>query len=212
MVRVSAYPFGARSCFDGLGLTAFYDYGYPNQTPDSGRQSHVSRFAGLVHYSTDWWGVAGEYDQGHNAFTSANLFSGSGPADEFGLGDTVFASFDAMVDAILDSKDTKQQGADFFGHLDIPDTPFSLFALYQWFLPNTKVEKNPLDFQRYVLGVGYKYSQYLRFALDLQGLDYYHQQFTFPASEAKQLGLKSSVPNAVPQGIRAIFLNLEFNY
>ncbi len=156
--------------------------------------------------------VAGEYDQGHNAFTSGNLFSGSGPADEFGLGPTEFADFDAMVDAIQNNKNTTQQGAAFFGHLDIPTTPFSLFALYQWFLPNTKVERNPLDFERYALGVGYRYSQYLRFALDLQGLDYYHHQFTFPTSEAKQFGLKSGVKDAVPQGIRAVFLNLEFNY
>ena len=208
MARVSVYPLGARSRFDGLGVTGFYDYGYPNKTPDSGVVQHVSRLAALLHYTTDWWGIAGEYDQGHNAFGSNNLFSGSGPADQFGLGPTPFKDFDAMVKAIQDNQSTTQQGFDVLGHVDIPSTPFSLFGLYQRFLPNTKVDKNPLDFQRYVAGVGYKYSKYLRFALDLQELDYYHEQFDFPAS----FGLKSNVKNAVPDGIRTVFLNVEFTY
>lgn len=96
-----------------------------------------------------------------------------------------------------------------FGHVDIPSTPFSLFGLYERFLPNTKIEQNPLDFQRYVVGVAYRYNQYLRLALDYQGLDYYHQQFTFPKG---YYGVKSSVPDAVPTGIEAVFFNLEFAY
>jgi hypothetical protein len=208
MGRVSVYPLGARSRFDGLGITGFYDYGYPNKTPDSGVVQHLSRLAALVHYTTDWWGIAGEYDQGHNAFSSNNLFSGSGPADQFGAGKTQFAAFDSMVKAIQDNQSTTQQGFDVLGHVDIPSTPFSVFGLYEWFLPNTKVGKNPLDFQRYVAGFGYRYSKYLRFALDLQDLDYYHGQFEFP----KSFGLKSGVKDAVPDDIRAVFLNVEFNY
>jgi len=203
MVRTSYYPFG---------VTGFYDYGFPNKTPDSGPQNHLSRIAALLHYTTDWWGIAGEYDQGKNAFSSSNLFSGSGPADQFGLGPTEFAAFDGLVKAIQDGPHTKQQGFDVFGHVDIPSTPLSLFALYQWLQPNTVVDKNPIDFQRYVAGVGYKYSKYLRFALDVQGLDYYHKQFDFPAAEAQKFGLKAGVPDAVPDGIRAVFLNVEFNY
>src|SRR5579862_2568477 len=208
MARVSYYPLGARSRFDGLGITGFYDYGFPNKTPDSGTQNHLSRLAALVHYSTDWWSIAGEYDQGRNAFGSSNLFSGSGPADQFGAGKTSFAPFDNMVKAIQDGKNTKQQGYDFFGHVDIPQTPFSIFGLYERFLPNTRVRKNPLDFDRYVAGIGYKYSKYLRFGLDLQELNYTHEQFEFPKSS----GLASNVQKAVPDGIRAVFLNVEFNY
>ena len=29
MGRVTVNPFGAKSRYDGLGLTGFYDYGYP---------------------------------------------------------------------------------------------------------------------------------------------------------------------------------------
>lgn len=209
MARVSVYPLGARSRFQGLGFTGFYDYGFPNKTPDTGDVQHLSRLAALVHYTADSWGIAGEYDQGRNAFTSSNLFSGSAPADQFGLGPTEFAPFDAMVKAIQDNAlGTRQQGFDVFGHYDIPSTPFSVFGLYQRFLPNTRVPKNPIDFQRYAAGIGYKYSKYLRFALDLQELDYYHDQFDFPAS----FGLKSNVKDAVPDGIRTVFLNVEFNY
>jgi hypothetical protein len=75
-----------------------------------------------------------------------------------------------------------------------------------------QVKNNPLDFQRFVFGVGYKYSSYLRLALDAQYLAYLKPQFDFPASEAKEFGLKSGVKDAVPPDILAVFLNLEFNY
>jgi hypothetical protein len=212
MARVSVYPFGARSRFDGLGITGFYDYGYPNKTRDAGRTSNVTRLTGLVHYTGEGWGIAGEYDQGRNAFSSSNLFSGSGPADQFALGATPFAGFDGLVKALQDKHDTVQQGFALFGHYDIPRTPLSLFALWQRFQPNTNVSTNPIDFDRIVGGIGYKYNQYLRFALDVQDLDYYHSQFTFPAGKAKALGLKGAVPAAVPSGVKAVFLNFEFSY
>ena len=71
---------------------------------------------------------------------------------------------------------------------------------------------HPLDFQRFVAGVGYKYSSYLRLALDVQYLAYLHSQFTFPLSEGKEFGLTSPVKDAVPPDILAVFLNVEFNY
>jgi hypothetical protein len=213
MARVSYYPFGARSRFDGLGITGFFNYGSPNVTPDSANLStHVSRAAALVHYSTSSWNITAEYDQGHNAFTSSNLFSGSGPGEQFGFGPTPYKQFDAMVRALQDNDHTVQQGVDVFGHYDIPETPFSLFGLWQLFYPNTQVSNNPLDFQRYVAGVAYKYSDYLRVALTGQYLLYFKPQFDFPASEAKEFGLKTGVPNAVPNDILAVFLNVEFQY
>src|SRR5262249_35461175 len=213
MVRVSAYPMGARSRFDGLGMTGFYQYGFANTTPDvSNLNTHIYRTAALLHYQSDWWGIAGEYDQGRNAFTSSNLFSGSGPADEFNLAKTPFADFDKMVKALQNNDRTTQQGFDVFGHMDIVDTPFSVFGLWQLFYPNTQVHDNPLDFQRFVAGFGYRYSSYLRLALDVQYLAYLHSQFTFPLSEGKQFGLTAPVKDAVPPDILAVFMNVEFNY
>jgi hypothetical protein len=51
-----------------------------------------------------------------------------------------------------------------------------------------------------------------RLALDAQYLAYLKPQFDFPASEAKQFGLKTGVKDAVPPDILAVFLNLELNY
>ena len=96
MARVSVYPFGAKWKYDGLGFTGFYDYGYGNVTADTiaatspgtspfynrpRRTSDALRV--LVHYNTEWWGLAFEYDQGHNAFTSGNLFSSAAPAGKY---------------------------------------------------------------------------------------------------------------------------------
>ncbi|HZC45571.1 MAG TPA: hypothetical protein VE243_03790, partial [Candidatus Acidoferrum sp.] len=97
MGRVTINPFGANSRYDGLGLTGFYDYAYSNNcTPDvngtiagvtSGNAAcaHIARAAALAHYTAETWGVIAEWDYGHNAFNSGNLFSGSGPSDAIGI-------------------------------------------------------------------------------------------------------------------------------
>ena len=66
---------------------------------------------------------------------------------------------------ILNSQSV-QMGADLLGHFDIPHTPFTLFGLLQWFQPNTRVQKDPLDFTRYDLGVQWLINRYLRVASD----------------------------------------------
>jgi hypothetical protein len=225
MGRVTINPFGAESRYDGLGLTGFYDYGYSNKcTPDeneltdnNGTCGHITRAAGIAHYngSTPWdqtWGVAAEWDYGHNAFSSANLFSGSGPSDAIGIpttGPSSFAAWNKMVGGILNSQ-AVQMGADLMGHVDIPHTPFTLFGLGQWFQPNTRISKDPLDFTRYDLGVQWLINKYFRVAFDSQAIQYYHSQFTFAAG---QLGVHSpAVAFAVPRDTHAFFLHLEFRY
>jgi hypothetical protein len=225
MGRVTINPFGADSRYDGLGLTGFYDYGYSNKcTPDeneltnnNGTCGHIARAAGIAHYtgSTPWdqtWGAFAEWDYGHNAFSSSNLFSGSGPSDAIGIpstGPSSFAGWNKMVGGILNSQSV-QMGADLGGHFDIPYTPFTAFGLAQWFQPNTRISKDPLDFTRYDLGVQWLINKYFRVAFDSQAIQYYHSQFTFAAG---QLGAKSvAVPYAVPRDTHAFFLHLEFRY
>lgn len=202
MARVSYFPFGAASQFEGLGVTGFIDYGYTNVAPDSTRLP-LYRAAGLVHYTSkkNGYGIAAEIDYGRNAFSSNNFFSGSGPQDQFGLGTTSFAGFDALVKAIQDINGAKQRGFSGFGHADIPGTKLTLFGLYQYFNPNRNVSVNPLDFHRVVGGISYKYSPRLRFALDSQNVLFKHSQFTL-----------GGVPNAVPNDIQAVFLNVEFSF
>ena len=228
MARVSLYPFGARSRFDGLGLTGFYDYGYSNTTPDNvgipyaaAKNAHITRFAALVHYTAETWGLAGEWDYGHNAFSSGNLFSGSGPADEFGVAPkdgTVFLPFDTLVKALQNNGRSVQQGFNFFGHAQIPNTPFTLFGMFEQFMPNMKANQNPVDFQRFVAGIEYKYSKHLRFALNSQNQLFYHSQFTFPANElatfnpAAAKAYPDGIKNPVPRDTHGFFLHVEFSY
>jgi hypothetical protein len=228
MGRVTINPFGAESRYDGLGLTGFYDYGYKNTcTPDVNNVNatcgHLARAAALAHYNgaTPWgqtWGVIAEWDYGHNAFSPGNLYSGSGPSDAIGIASAgtgffkrSFGPWNTMVGKILNSQDI-QQGADLMGHFDIPHTPFTAFGLLQWFLPNTRIDKNPLDFTRYDVGVQWLVNKYFRVAFDSQAIQYYHSQFTYDQS-FPGLGKKpSTFFFAVPRDTHAFFLNLEFRY
>ncbi len=227
MGRVSVYPFGAKWRFDGLGATFFYDYGYGNVAPDSptstsldkGKEGHLYRGAALLHYTAENWGLAGEFDFGHNAFTGANLFSSSGPQDYFGVGTTSFKGFSSMTQAFLENGQADERGFDFFGHYHIPQTPFTLFGLFEWFQPNVNVNEDPLDFQRWVAGISYQYNEYLRFALDTQNLSYYHNQMNVAESYVNSFAPEFTAPtagkfviDAVPRDTHAFFLNVEFNY
>ncbi len=224
MGRVSVYPFGAKWKFDGLGFTGFYDYGYGNVTADTntnapapapfynGPKAHITRISGLVHYNTEWWGLAFEYDQGHNAFTSGNLFSSVVPAGKYAANNT-------LASALLNNGRAVEQGYDVFGHLHIPNTPLTLFGMFEWWQPNTKVNVNPFDFQRWIAGISYQYNEFLRFSINTQNLSYYHQNFAFSETYANTFApvfakptTGKSVPNSVFRDDHSLFLNMEFNY
>lgn len=211
MARVTFNPLGAKSRYDSLGLTAFVDYGWGNNAPDlsafgGGRTSWRDAF--LVHYTDKHWGAGAEYDIGKNAFSSGNLYSGAGPLT---TAPSTFGPWNAMVTGIQNNGQSVQQGVDFFGHVDIPETAFSLFGMYDWFLPNTKADKNPLDFQRWIVGVQYLVNDNLRVAVDTQNINYYHGQFTFPATTFAHTSV-AATPFAVPRDTQAYYLNLEFKY
>ncbi len=216
MGRVTVNPFGANSRYDGFGLTGFYDYGYKNTcTPDengfNATCGHLARAAVLAHYTAETWGVIGEWDYGHNAFSPSNLYSGSGPSDAIGIGSVGggFTAWNHMVTDILNSQ-AVQMGADLLGHYDIPHTPFTAFGLLQWFQPNTRIAKDPLDFTRYDIGVQWLINKYLRVAFDSQAIQYYHSQFEFPAGSTS--AHSKAVFFAVPRDTHAFFLHLEFRY
>lgn len=220
MVRLTWYPFGTTADRTGFGITGFEDYGYNTKTPDA-ISTPLNRLATLVHFQTHSKSflIAGEYDLGRNAFSTGNLFSGAGPADEFGLGPTQFATFDALAKALLAGNHTRQQGFSFFGHVRLGNSPFSLFGFYQYFQPNTKISgTNPLDFERTVGGISYKYNDHFEFSFDNQNLNYFHSQFTMSAAQiatfspALAAANPAGIPNAVPNGTNAFFINLLFNY
>ena len=90
--------------------------------------------------------------------------------------------------------------------------------MYHSFSPNTKVAKNPIDFDRIVAGIGYKVNDPLRFALSSQNLIFRHSQFTFPAAELQLFSPSlaaanpNGMPNAVPNRVQAIFVSTGFTF
>jgi hypothetical protein len=211
--------------------------------------AHFERVAAVLHYAAEQWNIAGEFDYGQNAFSLSNLYSGSGPLDAFGTatgtaistgtfaGNTCTAAAPcygftntwgpqvAAYTAILNNGRAREIGWDAFGHYHIPHTKLTAFGMFQWFLPNDNINENPLDFQRFVVGLSYQYNEYLRFAFDSQNLLFYHSQFSMPVSYLKKFdyvpgstlnGRKvpatGSIPNMVPLDTHALFLNMEFAY
>ena len=214
--------------------------------------AHFERIAALLHYSAEQWNVVGEFDYGNNATTVGNMFSGSGPLDAFGtptgtpiikspaFGNTtcakatpcypIFGTFGpqtAVYQAFQNNGRSRQLGLDFMGHYHIPGTKLTTFGMFQWFLPNDNVKENPLDFQRFVVGVSYQFNEYFRIALDSQNLLFYHGQFGLPVSYANKFNYAAGksfngwllpksgstvIPNLVPRDTHAIFANLEFAY
>jgi hypothetical protein len=255
MGRLTINPLGARSRYDSLGITGFWDYGYPNKAEDgqvgAGNASaygHMTRVAGLIHYTADSWGLIGEFDYGHNAFSEANFFTGSGPIDAFSSSftptgitcksitvtkvpetvtpscsftfpSTSFGPFAKMVGIYQGASTSVQLGWDVMGHYDIPETPFTLFGLFQDLNPNQQVTRNPLDFYRYDLGLQWLINKYLRIAFTAQTITFHHSQFDVtPAqylSDFTTFGKKNapfSVTDAVPTDTHAFMINLEFRY
>ena len=92
------------------------------------------------------------------------------------------------------SPDAPGQGYAVFGHYDIPNTPLTLFGMWNRWYPNTNIISNPLDSDRFVGGVAYKINDWLRVAADSQNLVYFHQGPT------------------VPTDVHAFFTNFEINY
>jgi hypothetical protein len=235
MGRVSLYPMGAKWRFDGLGLTTFYDYGYGNVTPDAaqlptpykGSNAMIERLAEIVHYTTDTWGVAFEYDWGRNAWSPGNQFSGSGPSTLFGIAPTDMPAsyvinqqaYSNLASALLNNGRSYQQGFNLFGHYHIPDSKFTVFGWLEQWNPNTDVKANPFDYQRFVLGVSYQYNEYLRFAVDEQAILYYHNQQNFPVSYAKTFNWQtpkgftgSTINNVVIPDMHVTMFNVEYAF
>src|SRR5690242_11944430 len=131
-----------------------------------------------------------------------------------------------LAQSLLNNGRAAEEGFAFFGHYHIPTTPLTLFGMFNWWMPNIHVDKNPLDFQRFVVGVAYQYNEYLRFAIDSQNLSFYHNQFGIPVGIAegsnytpgtlngRQLpSVKTfTIPNLVPSDTHSIFANVEFAY
>lgn len=217
-----------------------------------GPNARIERIAALVHYTAEQWGLAGEFDYGNNAFSASNFWSGSAPADAEGFVTgpsltsapwnphcssstkcySIFNSFGPVTnasEAILNNGQSRQVGFDMFGHYHIPNTPLTAFGMYQWIMPNDKFGTagiaDPLDFQRFIVGISYQVNEFLRFAVDSQNTLFYHNQESIPVSYLKQFGYSpggtfnglllpsvGSIPYMVQRDTHSIWANFEFNY
>ena len=259
--RLSVYPFGSKWDTQGLGLTGFYDYGYNNtparqRFTQYRLRTQSVRFRACRQCASR---SMGRDDSLHRRtmgdrrssmtrditrFPARNLFTGNGPSVFFTppaaaspAGGTSnpysvpYYNFSAMTAALLGNSRTVQQGFDVFGHLHIPETPFRLIGLFQWFEPNSKVNRDPLDFYRYMVGVEWQINEFMRLAIDTQNLDFYHDQEPFstayansfanvflPIKNTSASGRKPNFPppktiaDPVPRDTHAVELNLEFAF
>ncbi len=220
MARASLYPMGAKTRFQGLGLTIFYDHGYTNSAPDTSAAAPVVRVAALAHYTTSNNGalIGAEYDYGKNAFGTGNMFSGAAPADLFGLAATQYAGMTKLAQAVLAGTETRQEGWNVFGRFTFPHTKFSVFGWDEFFQPNTRVPDNPLDFYHVIAGLAYRVSPRWRVAFSSQHVKYSHDQFTYPVSSlatfnpALATANPAGIANAVPGNINTAMLNFEFSF
>ena len=186
-----------------------------------GPNAHITRIAALLHYTAEQWGLASEFDYGNNAFSASNLWSGSGPADAFGYvtgpslssapytpkcssSTKCYSEFDSYgpsafaQEAILNNGQAREIGFDMFGHYHIPQTPLTAFGMYQWFMPNDKFADDPLDFQRFIVGLSYQVNEFLRFAVDSQNVLFYHNQEAVPITYLRKFGY---MPGATFNGL-----------
>ncbi len=208
MGRLTWYPMGTTKDRTGFAITVFEDYGSNGKLPDT-HSTPDYRFATVGSYQTHDKGylIAGEFDLGRNVFSTGNLFSGVGP-----VAGGPYDSLNTLSAAILAGDRTKQRGYAVFGHARLggSSSPWALFGMYQFWQPNTNVSNDPLDFERIVGGISYRFNKHLDFAVDSQNLIYTKSQFTFPAGVLS--GVTTAIPNAVPDSTNAIFFNMQFNY
>jgi hypothetical protein len=177
MVRGTVYPFGTTADRTGLGFTVFNDFGYKAALP-SATQTSLDRLAAIAFYQTHSKSaqIAFEYDWGHNAYGTGNLFNGAGTPSG------AFAALATEATAAL-AGDSHQRGFDVFGHVRLGNSPFSLWGLFQYFQPNTDYDyaadgftANPIDFERTVGGISYSVTKQFDLAFGDENFHWVHPQ------------------------------------
>jgi hypothetical protein len=177
MVRGTFYPLGTTSDRTGLGVTFFNDFGYKTALP-SAPQTSLDRLAVIGFYQTHNKAdqIAFEYDWGHNAFGTSNLFNGAGAPSG------AYLAFGTEAGTIL-TGDTHQRGFALFGHARLGHSPFSAFGLWQYFQPNTDFDfkgagfsADPIDWSRTVGGISYSVTKQFDIAFGDENFHWLHSQ------------------------------------
>lgn len=217
MVRVTAYPFGTTSDRTGLGFTFFNDFGYKGANP-SDPQTSLDRLAAIAFYQTHNKAdqIAFEYEWGHNAYGTGNLFNGAGTPTL-----APYTNFASNASQIL-SGSTHQEGFAAFGHYRLGSSKFSLFGLWQYFKPNTDfpasaagyTSGDPIDWERFIGGISYSVTKQFDFAFGDENWHWVHPQGgVVPAGIIRPQG-GINPPGSAPAGpdTNGIVIWTQFNY
>ena len=148
-------------------------------TPLKGSNAHFTRMAAILSYAAEEWNALGEFDYGQNAFHVGQLCFGAAArrtlrhADRHRRspqGNRLPATRPAhrSRSMLSDSEHLRTADRRLPGDseqrprarnrrglprpLPYPGTKLTAFGMFQWFMPNDNVNKNPLDFQRFVVG------------------------------------------------------------
>lgn len=194
--RVTLYPVAFDPAWKNLGLTYFMSYGYTNVAPDT-QDAVIRRLAALLHYNNEYGGIAFEYDQTKNQNSFSNFFTGAAPPQTIPDPNDPTLRIPnplAQLYTKILNPEAVGRGYSLFGHLNLWDSDFSLFGMWQRWYPNENVPNDPLDFDRVVGGVAWRATSWMRVAVDSQNLMYVNKG------------------PAVPADTHAIFTNLEINY
>jgi TolA-binding protein len=180
MVRGTVYPFGTTADRTGLGFTIFNDFGYKGALPSAAAQTSLDRLAAIAFYQTHNKAdqIAFEYEWGHNAYGTSNLFNGAGAPPTTGT----YAAFGTEATTVL-TGDTHQQGFALFGHARLGSSKFAVFGLWQYFKPNTDFDytaagftADPIDWERTVGGISYSVTKQFDVAVGDENFHWLHPQ------------------------------------
>lgn len=178
MVRGTVYPFGTKADRTGLGFTIFNDFGYKSALP-SEAQTSLDRFAAVAFYQTHNKAdqIAFEYDWGHNAYGTSNLFNGAGAPSG------AYADFNAAATAALSGSSTHQKGYATFGRAKLGRLPMQVWGLFHSFQPNTDYDysaagysANPVDFNRTVGGISFAVNKHFDISVGDENFHWVHPQ------------------------------------
>lgn len=188
--RLTFYPLGADSGLNGLGITEYYSWSQGNTFLGITNDNPNVRNSVILSYKMPNAVILGQFDYGINQ-TSGGFISGSGGISQdagswCGIisGSYTCNSAGAGLPFNLNEgsaavQHNTEHGYDLLGYYNFPHSKWGVFGLLQRFyysipdsLEASFTEGNPYDFQRTVIGVGYRLNKYITLALDAQNYQF----------------------------------------
>jgi len=206
MGRLTVYPFGSKGKQRGLGITMFDAYGYTAVSTPAGLGAKATNSGtAMIHYVSDSgkYRAGFAYEFGRNSVRGVSLI---------GLGNAIPA-YNTVASTFAPSAasgGTWYSGYDAFGQVPLGNSPFSVFGIWQYIMPNTNFGSNPLDVQRIIGGLEYKVNKQVRIAATSQNL--LHTNSSQLSTAVLNAGGSASDASAATQDINAAIISVLYNY